>query len=477
MIIRKTKIVATIGPSSCGLEKITQLINAGVDVFRLNFSHGNEAWHIEQARLIREISLEKKISLGIICDLQGPKIRIGAFEKGQATLAVGQSFTLNVDCLLGGEYEVGVDYPNLPYEVRDDDVLLLDDGRISLKVTQVVRNEIHCIVLSGGLISNNKGINKQGGGLSAAALTKKDFKDIKTAVQLGADFIAVSFPSKRSDIDLARESVFKEGGTAQIIAKIERAEAIKELDSIIDASDAVMVARGDLGVEVGVASVPGLQKMIIRRARQKNKVVITATQMMESMINSPVPTRAEVSDVANAVLDGTDAVMLSAETATGKYPLEAVQAMHNVCVEAEHEQSLQSNHSIDIRKFKKIDESMAMAAIYISDHLPIKAIAALTKSGATALWVSRSNVSVPIYALSTDPLTRRRLKLYRGVYPFILNEDSLDINKILSFVESSLIDHKVVTVGDLILVTFGDIIGKVGSTNTIKALLVGNITD
>lgn len=327
MILRKTKIVATLGPSSTSEEMLARMIMAGVNVVRLNFSHGTAEEHIQRAEIVRNIAVKLGRPVGVLCDLQGPKIRIGKFEQGKIALRTGDIFVLDADCELGDQYRVGLDYKALPKEVVEGDVLLLDDGRITMQVDRVKGNQIHCVVFNGGILSNNKGINRHGGGLSAEALTQKDREDIKTAVALEADYIAISFPKSAADVELARTLVKKAGGTASIIAKIERAEAIHELQAIIEASDAIMVARGDLGVEVGDAAVPGLQKRMIRMARAQNKLVITATQMMESMISSPIPTRAEVSDVANAVLDGTDAVMLSAETASGQYPLETVEAV------------------------------------------------------------------------------------------------------------------------------------------------------
>jgi len=337
LTLRKTKIVATLGPSSSSDEMLARMITAGVNVVRLNFSHGNAEEHIKRAEIVRNIAVKLGRPVGVLCDLQGPKIRIGRFELGKITLKTGDIFILDADCELGDQYHVGLDYKALPQEVVENAILLLDDGRITMQINRVKGNQIHCVVLSGGVLSNNKGINLQGGGLSADALTKKDREDIKTAVALDADYIAISFPKSALDVELARTLVRKAGGTASIVAKIERAEAIADLEAIIDASDAIMVARGDLGVEVGDAAVPGLQKRMIRMARAQNKLVITATQMMESMITSPIPTRAEVSDVANAVLDGTDAVMLSAETASGQYPLETVEAVHRVALEAEKE--------------------------------------------------------------------------------------------------------------------------------------------
>lgn len=475
MKLRKTKIVATIGPAVSSKDKLTKLIEAGVDVVRFNFSHGTSEDHINCAAMVRDISRAIHCSIGILCDLQGPKVRIGKFEKGSVQLTSGDLFILDGSCELGNQERVGLDYKTLPNEVDESTILLLDDGRVVMRVDKVIAQQIYCTVISGGKLSNNKGINKQGGGLAAEALTAKDYEDINTAVMLGADFIAVSFPRSAADIELVRKLIAEAGGHAHVIAKIERAEAIACLDEIIDASHSVMVARGDLGVEVGDALVPGLQKRIIRLAKNKNKTVITATQMMESMISSPIPTRAEVSDVANAVLDGTDAVMLSAETATGLYPLETISAVNRICIEAEYELALQVSEVPDVRQFTKIDESIAMAASYVAEHLPIKAVVAFTQSGASVLWLSRSDILAPIYAASPESNTRRRMKLYRGVYPFPLRTNSQEINDVLLSVESELIDKGVVQKGDLIIAMIGEPFAKAGSTNTLKILTIGSI--
>ena len=470
---RKTKIVATLGPSSSSEEMLARMITAGVNVVRLNFSHGAAADHINRADIVRSIALKLGRPVGVLCDLQGPKIRIGKFELGKITLKTGDIFILDADCELGNQYEVGLDYQDLPQEVQEGTVLLLDDGRITMQVDRVKGNQIHCVVLSGGVLSNNKGINRQGGGLSADALTLKDREDIKTAVALEADYIAISFPKSAADVELARSLIKKAGGNASIVAKIERAEAIDNLEAIINASDAIMVARGDLGVEVGDAAVPGLQKRMIRMARAQNKLVITATQMMESMITSPIPTRAEVSDVANAVLDGTDAVMLSAETAAGQYPLETVQAVHRIAIEAEKEYFIQDRTRKLNQTFIKTDEAIAAAAIYTAAHLQIKAIAALTQSGNAAQWLSRADSEVPIYALSPDKFARRKLTLHRGVYPFPIQQENKNRDEILHEMEQVLLEQKVVENGDLVLLTFGEPIGSPGGTNTLKIVQIG----
>lgn len=472
MTIRRTKIVATLGPSSTSEEMLARLITEGVNVVRLNFSHGTAAEHIERANIVRNIALKLNRPIGVLCDLQGPKIRIGKFKEGKITLKTGDIFELDANCPLGDQDRVGLDYKALPDEVDEGTLLLLDDGRITMQVDRVKGSRIYCVVLAGGVLSNNKGINKQGGGLSAEALTEKDKKDIKTAVALAADYIAISFPRAAADIELARKLVIEAGGTAGIVAKIERAEAIESAHEIILASDAIMVARGDLGVEVGDAAVPGLQKRLINMAREQHVPVITATQMMESMIYNPIPTRAEVSDVANAILDGTDAVMLSAETAAGKYPLETIQAVHRVAVAAEKEYFTRT----ETRRrdaFSQSDESIAMATIYIAQRLKVKAIVTLTQSGNTAHWLAQTDNMALIYALSPDRVARRKLTLYRGVFPFPIHHEGKNRDEILQEMEDVLLKEGVVENGDRVILTFGEPIGNAGGTNSLKIVRIG----
>ncbi len=449
------------------------MISAGVDVVRLNFSHGKAEDHIQTANLIREIAAGLRRPIGVLCDMQGPKIRIGKFENGKIMLNAGDKFILDANCKLGNQERVGLDYRMLTDDVEAGAVLVLDDGRMVMTVDDVRGDEIFCTVNQSGVLSNNKGINRQGGGLSAAALTEKDREDIKTAAAMEADYLAVSFPRNAADIELARRLVRKAGGYASIVAKIERAEAVLALEEIIDASDAIMVARGDLGVEVGDAAVPGLQKRMIREARMRNKLVITATQMMESMITSPIPTRAEVSDVANAVLDGTDAVMLSAESAVGSYPVETVAALDRVCLQAEKDFDNRSIRRPESAHIERADEAIAMAAIYTADRLNVTAIASLTQSGSTVKWMSRANTLPPIYALTPEKETRRKLTLYRGVYPFPFEEQSKDRDLVLQAAEDELRTRGAVKNGDLMLLTIGEPIGQAGGTNTLKIVKVG----
>ncbi|MEC5398235.1 pyruvate kinase [Uliginosibacterium sp. H1] len=472
---RHTKIVATLGPASSSPEILEKMIRAGVDVVRMNFSHGKAEDHIERARVVREAAAKVGKPVAILADLQGPKIRVGKFEKGKTFLEKGQKFILDASCELGNDERVGLDYKDLPKDVKPGVILLLNDGAIVLEVERVAGPEIHTIVHYGGELSNNKGINQKGGGLTAPALTAKDMDDIKTAAQIGVDYVAVSFPKNAADMYMARTLIRAAGSHALTIAKIERTEAVESecLKDILNASDGVMVARGDLAVEVGEAAVPALQKKMIRMAREQNKLAITATQMMESMITSPVPTRAEVSDVANAVLDGTDAVMLSAETAAGKYPVEVVETMARVCVEAEKSNPVRLDQEFLNRTFDRIDQSIAMAALFTAYHMGAKALVALTESGSTALWMSRMNSGVPIYALTSQQETVRKVALFREAYPIQIEQVTDDRERLLKLAEETLLRHKLVEKGDVVVITVGEPLGQSGGTNSLKIVRVG----
>ncbi len=422
---RATKIVATLGPASSTPEVLERMIRAGVDVVRLNFSHGKAQDHIDRATMVREVAQRAGKEVAIMADLQGPKIRVGRFAHGKVMLEAGAGFVLDAARTEPGDLQaVGLDYKSLPRDVKPGDTLLLNDGLIVLVVDKVIGDAVHTIVTVGGELSNNKGINKQGGGLTAPALTAKDMEDIKTAMAFRCEYLAVSFPKNATDMEMARQLANVAGEPYQhkpaLIAKIERSEAIPVLDQILRASDGIMVARGDLAVEVGNAAVPALQKKMIKRARELDKVVITATQMMESMIVNPVPTRAEVSDVANAVLDGTDAVMLSAETAAGKYPVETIAQMAAIAQAAEAAEDVALDADFTNRHFGRIDQSIAMGALFTAHHLGCKAIVALTESGSTALWMSRHKIHVPIYALTSQQQSLRKMTLYRNVRPLLM---------------------------------------------------------
>ncbi|MDP3424128.1 MAG: pyruvate kinase [Burkholderiaceae bacterium] len=468
---RATKIVATLGPASNTPEILEAMIRAGVNVVRLNFSHGTAQDHIDRANMVRDAAHRAGTEVAIMADLQGPKIRVGKFASGKVMLENGAAFVLDASRTEPGDLAgVGLDYKELPRDVKPGDTLLLNDGLIVLKVDAVRGAAVHTTVVMGGELSNNKGINKQGGGLTAPALTAKDMDDIRTAMALKADYVAVSFPKTATDMELARQLcnvACIDGHRPGLIAKIERAEAIPELENILRASDGIMVARGDLAVEVGNAAVPGLQKRMIKLAREHDKVAITATQMMESMILAPVPTRAEVSDVANAVLDGTDAVMLSAETAAGKFPLETVKEMANICLVAEQASDRNLDASFVGKTFNRIDQSIAMGALFTAYHLGAKAIVALTESGSTALWMSRHNVGMPIYALTGSLASQRKMTLYRNVRP-LLTDTHTDRDTALAQAETSLKQAGRIQTGDLYAITCGEPMGAPGGTNMLK---------
>ncbi|WP_198970866.1 pyruvate kinase [Xylophilus sp. ASV27] len=469
---RATKIVATLGPASSAPDMLERMIRAGVNVVRLNFSHGTAQDHIDRARLVREAAVRAGREVAIMADLQGPKIRVGKFAEGKVLLEQGAPFVLDASrAELGDIAGVGLDYKELPRDVKPGDTLLLNDGLIVLKVDRVLGEQVLTTVKIGGELSNNKGINKQGGGLTAPALTAKDMEDIKTAMSFQADYVAVSFPKNATDMEMARQlcnvAAAEHRHRPGLIAKIERAEAIPKLEEILRVSDGIMVARGDLAVEVGNAAVPALQKRMIKLAREHDKVVITATQMMESMITNPVPTRAEVSDVANAVLDGTDAVMLSAETAAGRYPLETVEEMAAICSAAEAAEDVKLDADFTGQTFGRIDQSIAMGALFTAHHLGAKAIVALTDSGSTVLWMSRHRIHVPIYALTPRVATQRRMALYRNVRPLLM-DSSLDRDTALADAEQHLKSRGIVHSGDVYAITCGEPMGAPGGTNMLK---------
>jgi len=474
-MLRRTKIVATLGPASSSPKVLEDMIRAGVDLVRMNFSHGSVDDHVKRAETVRAAATRVGRTVGILADLQGPKIRVRKFENDKIVLNKGDTFILDAAWDgLGNQQRVGLDYKELPNDVSIGSVLLLNDGMLEFDVIEVKGAEIVCKVVRGGVLSNNKGINRKGGGLTAPALTDKDKEDIKTAALIKADYLAVSFPRSADDMKLARKLMHAAGGKSMLMAKIERAEAITVLDEVIEASDAIMVARGDLSVEVGDAAVPGLQKRMIRMAREKNRLVITATQMMESMISSPIPTRAEVSDVANAVLDGTDAVMLSAETAVGEYPVETIEAMARICLKAECEVD---EHVFDRRvtqkEFARVDQSIAMSALFAASHFKVKAIVALTQSGSTPLWMSRMNAGAPIFALTPLQETLSKVTLFSGVHPIEFHSKGRGQVEEWQQIEATLLELGRVEEGDVVVMTMGEASGKTGHTNTMKIMRVG----
>jgi pyruvate kinase len=473
---RRAKIVATLGPATDDVDTLSELIRAGCDVVRVNFSHGSFEDHARRVERVRLASLRVGRYVAILGDLAGPKIRIDRFVDGKVQLIEGAEFTLDValDPTAGTIDAVGCAYKALPGDVGPGDTLLLNDGLIVLEVQSVEGTRVLTRVVVGGELSNNKGLNRKGGGLSAGALTDKDRTDIKTAAKLGVDYLAVSFPRSADDMNEARQLLRDAGGSGLLVAKIERAESIACLDDIVEASDAVMVARGDLGIEVGYAELTGLQKRIIATARKHFRIVITATQMMESMIQNPVPTRAEVSDVANAVLDDTDAVMLSAESAVGKYPVKAVEAMAEVIVGTEKyrvEGGLLAQDTAD-RVFRGTDEAIAMSVMYTANHMDVKAIVALTESGSTPLWMSRVRTDIPIYAFTRSEATRRRVCLFRGVYSVAFDITHTEPERLYAAIFRQMADLGLASDGDRIIVTKGELSGVAGGTNSMKILQV-----
>ncbi len=472
-MLRRTKIVATLGPATDKPGELERLVAQGMDVARVNFSHGDTEEHIHRIDEVRRISKNRGRHVGVMVDLQGPKIRIEGFKQGSVTLVDGATFTLDVslDADQGDQERVGVTHKTLMDDLVGDDILLLDDGNVVMEVEEVSEHQVRCRILNGGRLSGFKGLNRLGGGLSAEALTEKDHADIRTAAAADADYLAVSFVRYADDVENARDAFQESGGYGGIVAKIERAEAIDHVDEIVQAADGIMIARGDLGVEIGDAELPGMQKSIIRHARECNRVAITATQMMQSMVESPQPTRAEVLDVANAVLDGTDAVMLSAETAIGKHPARVVRAMDRICRGAER-QRVAFNHRVDAR-FETVEESIAMAAMYTATHLRVAAIVAMTESGATAKWMSRNSSGIPIFAMSPNVATVRRVSLYRGVYPMLVDSaQQMGTDEGEHHAVQELRRLGVVKKGDSIIFTQGELTGITGGTNAMKVIKV-----
>ena len=476
-MLRRTKIVATLGPATDDLGVLTEMMRAGLDVVRLNASHGTVEDRRRRLAAARQAAQRADRCIGVLLDLAGPKIRIDCFREGRVELVEGQAFTLDtaLEAAAGTVERVGVAYKELPRDVAAGDTLLLADGQIVLDVRKVGKTAIETCVRVGGTLSDRKGLNRQGGGISAPAISERDREDIRFVAEEDIDYMAVSFARDAADIEEARALVRAAGGDARIVAKVERHEAVDNLAGIIEASDVVMVARGDLGVEMGYAELTGLQKTIIHDTRHANRVVITATQMMESMIQNPVPTRAEVSDVANAVMDGTDAVMLSAESATGRYPVKAVEAMAEVIEGAE---KYQLTHPRGRQRslegvFESTEEAIAMAVMYTANHMKVRAIVALTESGATPLWMSRIRSDIPVYAFTRREATRRRVTLYRGVYPVIFDvTGARSTEELYRALFTRLLELKLVDLHDLVILTKGEASGVQGGTNSMQILKV-----
>ena len=476
-MLRRTKIVATIGPASSSPETLRAMLLAGVDVLRFNCSHALESF-VPTVRLARAIAAELNRPLAIMADLQGPKIRIGRFKKKAITLIEGKTFTLTCqdDNGLGDDDGVCVIYKNLCHELAIGDRLLLDDGLIELEVVAIRPPLIDCIVIEGGILKDHKGINRKGGGLAAGALTDKDREDIKIAVAAEVDYLALSFVKDSSDIRMARQLVAEAGSKPiSMIAKIERTEALHHLTDIILEADAIIVARGDLGVEIGAAEVPAIQKRIIEQTRQLNKIVITATQMMESMISLPQPTRAEVSDVANAILDGTDAIMLSAETASGLYPVKVITMVDKICLSAEKHASFYYPLNAETCQYQRSNQAIAMAAMHAANHFPVGAILALTESGATAVWMSRLHSTVPIYAISANPKTVSKLSLVNNVFPLYFDYHHLHHSDVNQEVINEMRNRGFIEDNMFVLITRGHTIGQSGGTNSLEIIRIGSV--
>ena len=478
MMHRRTKIIATLGPATDDEQILSELIDAGVDLVRLNFSHGTIEQHKRRVEMVRRISESKHYHIGILGDLQGAKLRIGRFKQDKITLQTGNEFCLDAELDLesGDQHTVGFTYKGLVDDVVEGDTLLLDDGRIALDITAVEGNIVKTTVKVGGELSSNKGMNRRGGGLSAECITEKDINDIAHAKELDLDYIAISFLKNTSDIQRVRDLLRENDCDAAIVSKIETSESLQIIDDIMECTEAIMIARGDLGVEIGDEEVPAVQKSLISKAAKTNCLVITATQMMESMIYSPIPTRAEVSDVANAVLDGTDAVMLSGETAVGSYPVQTVNAMSRVCRASEvREAELHADY--EHAACERVDRGIAMSAMYLANHLDVAAIAALTESGSTPLWMSRISSNIPIYALTRHVKTCRRVTLYRGVFPAKLNFLGKTHAEVNHAAVTVLQHSNEVEDNDLVILTKGDLIGVDGGTNAMKVLRVGHMLE
>ena len=475
MQIRRTKIIATLGPATDAPEALKALMEAGADILRINLSHGTHQEQANRAAQVRDMARVLKKEVAILADLRGPKIRLQHFNDDSIVLGSGDTFTLDTSRKAGpgDQSGVGVTYQGLAGDVSDGDLLLLDDGLITMRVVEVQNRKIICKVVTGGVLGSRKGINVQGGGLSLPGIAEHDIEDIPRVAAMGADFLAVSFPRNADDMNEARRRLREAGSDAQLVAKIERTEAIQNLEEIIAASDAILIARGDLGVEIGDAELPGLQKLITSKSLEQNRVVITATQMMQSMVDSPIPTRAEVLDVANSVFDGTDAVMLSAETAVGQHPQTVVEAMNRICLGAErHNDTRLDCDQLNVQ-FQRIDQAIAMAAMFMATHVSVQAIVALTESGSTAQWLSRVRSSVPIFALSPLGVSRRRMALYRGVYPVAHDLPSINVEEALTEGVRLLVEQGYIRVGDRVILTMGEQTGNQGGTNSLRLIQVG----
>jgi len=473
---KRTKIIATLGPSTTSSKMLTELIAAGTDVFRLNLSHAKIEDAKEIINKLKSSSLKLKRPVATLIDLQGQKIRVRGFAKKDfVNLKNDQKFVLDGSLKdeEGDDFSVGVTHKHFYKNIKTRDEILLSDGLIKLKVNEVKGNKIHTTVIRGGKLLPFQGLNKKGGGLSLKGLTKKDIADLKQAIKLDIDYIAVSFVRDKNDLIAVKKITDKKN--IGLIAKIERNEALANIDSILDHSDGILVARGDLGVELGIEVLPAIQDELIGKAMDHDKLVIVATQMMESMKTNRVPTRAEVFDVSNAACSGVDAIMLSAETAVGKYPVEVVQEASRICDIAEKTNIKEIKISDKGEIFNKIDQIIAMAAVYGADRSNVKAIAALTETGSTPLWMSRIQSSIPIYAMTVNEKTSRRICLYRGVYSIRLDKIEHDHARANIQVIKLMQKQGAVKKGDLVIITKGDLMGTSGGTNALKIVEVGKL--
>jgi pyruvate kinase len=473
MISRHSKIVCTIGPVTRTPRMIRKLIDAGMDVARLNFSHGTHEEHAQNIAALREAAVLRKKPIAILADLQGPKIRTGVLAGGgSVALRTGQKFVITTAKVLGDSTRVNTIFRPLPHEVKIADRILLSDGLIELRVERVRGQEVHCHVVNGGILGEHKGINLPGVQLHVPALTEKDRSDLRFALKYAVDYIAVSFVRRAEDVVLAKSLIRRAKKDTPVIAKLEKPEAIENLEEILRVSDGVMVARGDLGVEMNPEQVPVVQKNIIARAREFRRPVITATQMLESMTENPRPTRAEASDVANAIFDGSDAVMLSAETATGKYPVETVSMMARIIEQAE--ESIHEYPRPATQERLKVSETVAELVCHASRELHMKLIAVFTHSGFTARLVSRYRPLVPIVAFSPEAHTRRRMALLWGVTPRSIS-DIKKIDGLAIIAEKRLLEERLVRRGDVIGIVAGTPMGIRGTTNFMKFHVIGSL--
>jgi len=468
-MFRRTKIVATVGPACEEKKQLEKLLNAGVDVFRLNFSHGELEQKASWIAQIREIAEQNQKTVAILGDLQGPKIRTGLMANGSQILKPGQDVIITTDDVIGADGIIPTIYPALPDDVVPGDQILLDDGQLELEVSKSIDNNVHCKVKVGGVLKDRKGINLPGVKVSAPAMTLKDLADLDFAIEQKLDWVALSFVRTAAEVRDLKQILIERGSPISVIAKIEKPEAVDNFSAILDETDGVMVARGDLGVEVPSEQVPLIQKRIIRECNQLGKPVITATQMLESMIANPRPTRAETSDVANAILDGTDAVMLSGETAAGLYPVEAVKVMDRIARDIESEPALKvrgvATETASLRD--NLPDAIGQAASQVAVNVDAAAILAFTQTGSTAALIAKHQPVLPIIAVTPNRHVKRHLALYRGVYPLLVDIQGTTEAQIEA-VEQAVIERKILRSGDIVIITMGSPLSAPGTTNLLK---------